>query len=199
MRNIQLFIKVCFDCIVCIVMGIILLPFMIVISIAICLDSKGNPFFLQERIGKKGKVFKIIKFRTMVCNSENKGDGLFIKEESDSRITKVGKFLRRTSLDEIPQIFNILKGDMSIVGPRPPVTYHPYEGYEGYSDFAKQRFDMRPGITGLAQIKKRNSATWDERIVIDVEYVQNFSLWLDMKIMIGTAASMKYEEKYVEK
>lgn len=199
MRKFQLLLKYIFDFVVCTFFSILLIPVWILISIAICIDSKGSPFFLQERLGKKGKVFKIIKFRTMVCNAEKMGDGLIVKDENDSRITKVGSFLRKTSLDELPQLFNVIKGDMSIVGPRPPVTYHPYNGYDSYSEFAKKRFEMRPGITGLAQVKKRNSATWDERIVIDVEYVEKFNIVLDIWILINTVSSMKYEEEFVAK
>ena len=110
----------------------------------------------------------------------------------------MGRFLRRTSLDELPQLLNILKGDMSIIGPRPPVTYHPYDGYENYPERAKKRFEMRPGITGLAQVEKRNSASWDERIEIDVRYVEQFSLLLDLKIFFRTFLAMKYTEEYTE-
>ena len=199
MKKMEIIIKYCFDFFVSLFLVVLLLPFFVIISIMICVDSKGNPFFLQERLGKKGKNFKIIKFRTMVCNAEKMGDGLIVKDESDVWITRIGRILRKTSLDELPQLFNVLKGDMSLVGPRPPVTYHPYNGYENYSDYAKRRFEMRPGITGLAQVKKRNSATWDERIKIDVEYVVNFNILLDLKIMFWTVSSMKYEEEYIGK
>ncbi|MCI8378245.1 MAG: sugar transferase [Lachnospiraceae bacterium] len=199
MQSIQLGVKLFFDFFVCAFFSLLLLPFWIIVSIAICVDSRGSPpFFLQERLGKNGKVFKIIKFRTMVCNAEEIGDGLIVKDERDVRITRVGRFLRKTSLDELPQLFNILKGDMSIVGPRPPVTYHPYNGYESYSDFAKKRFDVRPGITGLAQVKKRNSVSWDERIAIDVEYVERFNIALDLWILANTISSMRYKEEYIE-
>ncbi len=199
MQSIQMGVKLFFDFFVCAFFSLLLLPFWIIVSIAICVDSRGSPpFFLQERLGKNGKVFKIIKFRTMVCNAEEIGDGLIVKDERDVRITRVGRFLRKTSLDELPQLFNILKGDMSIVGPRPPVTYHPYNGYESYSDFAKKRFDVRPGITGLAQVKKRNSVSWDERIAIDVEYVERFNIALDLWILANTISSMRYKEEYVE-
>ena len=134
----------------------------------------------------------------MVLNAEKLGDGLVVQSEDDPRITKVGKLLRKTSLDELPQLFNILLGQMSLIGPRPPVTYHPYNGYENYPERAKKRFQMRPGITGLAQVEKRNSATWDERIEIDIDYVENFSLLLDLKILFKTLSSMKYTEEYTE-
>lgn len=164
---------------------IILSPIFLIIAIAIKLDSKGPVFFLQERLGKDGKVFKIIKFRTMIVNAEHIGDGLKVKSESDNRITKVGKVLRKTSLDELPQFVNVLKGEMSIIGPRPPVTYHPHK-YEEYSDEQKKRFNVRPGITGLAQVRVRNSASWDDRIKIDVEYTEKISFIMDIKIFFET-------------
>lgn len=164
---------------------IILLPVFLIIAIAIKLDSKGPVFFLQERLGKNGKVFKIIKFRTMIVNAEHIGDGLKVKSESDNRITRVGKVLRKTSLDELPQFVNVLKGEMSIIGPRPPVTYHPHK-YEEYSDEQKKRFYVRPGITGLAQVRVRNSASWDDRIKIDVEYTKKISFIMDIKIFFET-------------
>lgn len=165
---------------------IILFPVFLLIALLIKLNSKGPVFFKQERLGKNGKNFNIFKFRTMVNNAENIGDGLRVRSECDSRITKVGKILRKTSLDELPQLWNVLIGDMSLVGPRPPVTYHPYEGFDSYPNWAKIRFSMRPGITGLAQITFRNSVTWDERIVVDNEYIKKFNIWLDIKILFKT-------------
>ena len=164
---------------------IVLSPIFLIIAIAIKLDSKGPVFFLQERLGKNGKVFKIIKFRTMVVNAEHIGDGLKVKSENDNRITRVGKILRKTSLDELPQFVNVLKGEMSIIGPRPPVTYHPHK-YEDYSDEQKKRFNVRPGITGLPQVRVRNSASWDDRIKIDVEYTEKISFIMDIKIFFET-------------
>ncbi len=121
----------------------------------------------------------------MVVNAEHIGDGLKVKENDDPRITKAGKILRKTSLDELPQLFNILKGDMSIIGPRPPVTYHPYNVGE-YDEIKKHRFDVRPGLSGLAQVKVRNSATWDERIEYDLSYIKNITLRNDLKILLKT-------------
>lgn len=198
MRYVDLLVKRLFDFCACLIGLIFLSPFILVICIAIKADSKGPVFFHQERIGLRGKVFKILKFRTMVINAESIGEGLICRDEDDPRITKVGRLLRKTSLDELPQLINVLAGDMSIVGPRPPVTYHPYKGYDSYSEFAKKRFDMRPGITGLAQVLKRNSAAWDERIVIDVRYIENFNLILDMKIIIRTFSALFYREEYTE-
>jgi undecaprenyl phosphate N,N'-diacetylbacillosamine 1-phosphate transferase len=139
---------------------------------------------LQERLGKDGKVFKIYKFRTMVDGAVNIGSGLRT-DEGDSRITKVGNVLRKTSLDEIPQIINILKGEMSIIGPRPPVPYHPRK-YEEYSNEQKKRFIVRPGISGYAQVVLRNSGTWDERIELDVQYVDKMSFRFDFYIFFRT-------------
>ena len=200
MRSINLFVKRCIDFFGSMVGIIILSPIFIFIAIIIKISSKGPVFFLQERLGKNGKIFKIVKFRTMVVNAEHLGDGLKVKEGSDPRITKVGKFLRKTSLDELPQLFNTLCGSMSLVGPRPPATYHPYKGYENYPNWAKKRFEMRPGITGLAQATVRNSASWDERIRIDNQYIDEFNVLLDIKILFITMMRViKSEDNYAHK
>lgn len=175
-----------FDIIVSAFSLVILSPLFLIISICIKIDSKGPIFFKQERLGKNGKIFTIYKFRTMVENAENIGDGLVIKTNRDDRVTKIGRILRKTSLDELPQLLNVFKGDMSIVGPRPPVVYHPYNGYNQYPHWAKKRFSEVPGITGLAQVEVRNSASWDERILIDNNYVSDVSLLRDVKIIIQT-------------
>ena len=199
MRILNLAIKRCADFLGGLIGLIILSPSFLIISLIIKLTSKGTVFFLQDRLGKGGKVFRIIKFRTMVMNAEKKGDGLFVYGTNDDRITGIGKILRKTSLDEIPQLINVVKGDMSIVGPRPPVTYYPYEGYEGYPDWAKKRFLMRPGITGLAQIRTRTTAPWDERIKIDNEYVDSFNVLFDLKIIFMTfGAVLKSKNIYPE-
>lgn len=190
----QKFFKGLIDFILSLCATIILSPVMLIIAIAIKIDSKGPVLFFQERLGKDGKVFKIIKFRTMVVNAENIGDGIDVKSDKDDRITRVGKFLRKTSLDELPQFINILKGDMSLIGPRPPVTYHPHK-YEEYPENQKRRFCIRPGITGLAQIRVRNNATWDERIEIDLEYIDNISFLKDVKIFILTFFKIFKEEQ----
>ena len=186
MRKINLFLKRVIDLLGGTV-GLILLaiPFLI-IAIKIKRDSPGPVFFKQERLGKNGVPFFIIKFRTMVVNAEHIGTGLRVKNDTDDRITKIGHFLRKTSLDELPQLINVWKGDMSLVGPRPPVTYHPYKGYECYPENRKKRFEMRPGMTGLAQVEVRNSVGWDERMVYDVRYVEQFNIVLDIRILLKT-------------
>lgn len=161
-------------------------PLFIILAILIKIDSDGPVFFIQERLGQYGRVFNILKFRTMVVNAENIGDGISLRSSSDPRITKVGKFLRKYSLDELPQLINVLVGDMSLVGPRPPVTYTPYDGYGNYPDWAKARFIFKPGITGLAQVTVRNSVFWDERIKIDLEYIDSFNIILDFEILLKT-------------
>lgn len=174
---------------------IIIIPIVflgLIISLLIKLSSKGKIFFKQNRLGKNGKVFKIYKFRTMIENAEKKGSGIFTSD-GDPRITKIGKFLRKTSLDELPQIINIIKGEMSFVGPRPPVPYHPYE-YDKYSERQVKRFSMKPGVTGMAQAYGRNTLTWDERIVFDVKYVESVTFLLDCKIIVKTILSVIKKE-----
>ena len=178
------FLKRIFDLTLSCILLIIFSPLFLIIAIFIKLDSKGPVFFKQERLGKNGKVFLIYKFRTMVDNAEEVGTGLFTNE-NDPRITKVGAFLRKTSLDELPQLINILKGEMSIIGPRPPIPYHPYN-YDEYSEEQKLRFTVLPGITGYAQVNGRNKIEWDERIKYDIYYAKNWSLGFDLKIFFKT-------------
>lgn len=183
------YIKRFLDLILSLLALIILMPVLVIVAIVIKIDSKGPVFFLQERLGKNGKVFKIIKFRTMVVNAEKIGDGLKVKSEKDNRITRVGKILRKTSLDELPQLINVVKGEMALIGPRPPVTYHPHK-YDEYPEEQKRRFLVRPGITGLAQVRVRNSATWDERIKIDLEYIKKITFIGDFRIFVNTIISV---------
>lgn len=160
---------------------IIALPLFAVIAAAIKLDDPGPVFFRQERAGLKRQVFKIFKFRTMVTDAENKGAGVFV-EEKDPRITGVGNLLRKTSLDELPQLINILKGEMSLVGPRPTLPYQ----VENYDQRQMERLEVKPGITGWAQVNGRSALTWPERIELDLWYIENWSLWLDLKIILLT-------------
>lgn len=185
MRVLNILIKRLIDFFGSVIGVIIISPILIIIAVSIKLTSKGPVFFIQERVGKNGSVFRILKFRTMVVNAEKIGSGLYVKSESDNRITKIGKLLRSTSLDELPQLLNVVIGDMSLVGPRPPVPNHPYK-YEDYSDFQRRRFEMKPGMTGLTQVTVRNSVSWDERIPIDIDYIEKFNIWLDIKILFKT-------------
>ena len=199
MKNINLYLKRIIDLLGSIVGGIIISPILIIIALAIKTTSKGPVFFKQERLGKDGKVFKIVKFRTMIVNAENIGDGLRVSSENDVRITGVGKILRATSLDELAQLWNVIVGEMSLVGPRPPVTYFPYQGYDNYPEWAKHRFLMRPGVTGLTQVTVRNSVSWDERIVVDNDYIDRFNVWLDIKILFKTFLKIfRSENIYLE-
>ena len=163
---------------------IILFPILLIVSLAIIINTRGPIFFRQDRLGKNGRVFKIYKFRTMIVNSENTGTGLFTNI-NDIRITRIGRVLRKTSIDELPQLLNVLVGDMSIIGPRPPVPFHPYN-FKDYPVEFKKRFDYRPGITGWAQINGRTNLSWNKRLKYDLYYHENFSFYLDIKIFILT-------------
>lgn len=200
MRNLNLLIKRLIDIFGSLFGIIILSPLLFIIALSIKLTSKGPVFFKQERLGKNGKIFKILKFRTMVVNAEKIGDGLSVKNDNDNRITKIGKILRSTSLDELPQLFNVILGQMSLVGPRPPVTYFPYDGYGNYPKWAKKRFTMRPGMTGLTQITVRNSVSWDERLKVDNKYIDSFNVCFDIKLLFGTFVRIfKSENIYMDK
>lgn len=163
-------------------------PVLAIVALAVKLDSKGPVIFKQERLGKDGKVFLIYKFRSMCVGAEKMGSGQY-SFKGDSRITRVGKIIRATSLDELPQFFNIIKGDMSFIGPRPTLTYHPWR-LEEYTEFQRRRFEVRPGITGLAQVNGRKKIDWVDRIKYDVEYVDNMSLALDCKILFKTVVNV---------
>lgn len=167
-------------------LGLVLLsPLMLAVSILIKIDSRGPVIFRQTRIGRNGKVFEIYKFRSMCVGAEKTGSGVY-SGKGDARVTRIGKILRATSIDELPQLLNILKGEMSFVGPRPPLTYHPWK-YEEYTDFQKRMFEVRPGITGWAQVNGRKDVEWHKRIELNVCYVDHMSLLLDIKIMFMTA------------
>jgi len=161
------------------VLALIVLSWLyLIIAILIKLTSPGPVLFKQDRIGKDGKVFKILKFRSMKVGAEKSG---VYSDNKDPRVTKVGKFIRATSVDELPQLFNILKGDMTLIGPRPPLTYHPWK-WEEYTDEQRRMFDVRPGITGWAQTHGRKHVEWNERIKLNVWYVDHVSFGLDFKI-----------------
>ena len=167
-------------------LGLVLLsPLLLAVSILIKIDSCGHVIFRQKRIGRNGKVFEIYKFRSMCVGAEKTGSGVY-SGKGDARVTRIGKILRATSIDELPQLLNILKGEMSFVGPRPPLTYHPWK-YEEYTDFQKRMFEVRPGITGWAQVNGRKDVEWHKRIELNVWYVDHMSLLLDIKIMFMTA------------
>ena len=162
---------------------ICLIP-MIITAITIKIDSQGPVLFKQKRIGYKGKAFEIYKFRSMCQGAEHTGTGVYSGAD-DMRVTKVGKIIRATSIDELPQLFNIIKGDMSFIGPRPPLTYHPWP-IEEYTEEQLHMFDARPGITGWAQVNGRKGVEWHKRIQLNCWYVDNMSLWLDIKILFIT-------------
>jgi exopolysaccharide biosynthesis polyprenyl glycosylphosphotransferase len=170
---------------------LLLSPFLFVVALAIKLDSKGPVFYASERIGKKGRVFKCYKFRTMVVDAEerradmmhlNERDGVLFKIANDPRITAVGRFLRKYSLDELPQFFNVLRGDMSVVGPRPPIASEVKE----YKLSHLRRLDVTPGITGLWQVQGRQDPSFDSYVSLDLTYIENWSIWLDLKIIVRT-------------
>lgn len=153
-----------------------------IVAIAIKLDSNGPVVFKQDRIGYKGKVYKMYKFRSMCVGAEK--DGVY-SDNTDTRVTKVGKFIRATSIDELPQLVNVLKGDMALIGFRSPLIYHPWEWSE-YTEEQKKMFNVRPGITGWAQVHGRKTVEWDKRIELNVWYAEHVSFLLDTKILFMT-------------
>lgn len=157
---------------------------MLIIAMLVKLDSPGPAIFKQDRIGRGKKVFKFYKFRSMRLNAEHSGSGVY-SDKSDPRVTKIGKFLRATSLDELPQFVNVLKGEMSLIGPRPPLTYHPWP-IEEYTEEQLRMFDVRPGLTGWAQVNGRKDVEWHRRIELNVWYVDHVSFGLDVKIFFMT-------------
>lgn len=178
------FIKRFIDIVLSAIAIIILAIPMLIIAIAIKIDDPGPVIFKQARVGLKGKVFYIYKFRSMRVNAEHTGSGVY-SGKGDPRVTRVGKFLRASSLDELPQFFNIIRGEMSFIGPRPPLTYHPWP-IEEYTKEQFKMFDIRPGITGWAQVNGRKEVEWHKRIELNVWYVENVSMWLDIKIIFMT-------------
>jgi lipopolysaccharide/colanic/teichoic acid biosynthesis glycosyltransferase len=177
-----------FDFIVSLAFLIFLFPFIILISLAIIIESKGGVIFMQERVGQSAKPFQIYKFRSMVVGANQKGP--YFTAKGDPRITRVGAFLRKTSLDELPQLLNVLKGDMSLVGPRPDV-------FAQRSNYTQEEWEKRtrvkPGITGLAQATIRNVGGPGQRTALDLEYVKNASFWLDLKILLLTVKQVLFK------
>lgn len=163
---------------------VILSPVLLLTALAIRITSPGPALFKQQRLGLHGKEFTIYKFRSMTDGAEHTGSGVY-SEKGDPRVTKVGKFIRATSIDELPQLFNIIKGDMAIVGPRPPLTYHPWP-LEQYTEEQMHMFDVRPGITGWAQVNGRKTVEWPHRIEMSAYYAKNLSLAFDVKILALT-------------
>lgn len=178
------FVKRGLDLILALLALVLLSPLMLAATLAVKLSSKGPSVFRQKRLGRNGKEFNFYKFRSMVVNAEQTGSGVY-SGKGDPRVTKVGRILRATSIDELPQLINILKGDMSLIGPRPPLTYHPWP-IDQYSEFQRHMFDVRPGITGWAQTHGRKDVEWHRRIELNVWYVEHVSLWLDLRIFFLT-------------
>jgi len=198
-KKIQFVIKRIIDILLSFIGIVILSPIYMVLVLAIKLDSKGPAVFKQIRVGKDGKLFTIYKFRTMIPNAEKKQtleidpsniDNFVFQSKSDNRITKVGAFLRKTSLDEIPQLFNVLFGTMSLVGPRPEIP----DVVKFYPEHYKQRLLVLPGITGLAQISGRGEIELGKTIYYDLTYIKNFSVWFDIKILFKTVFSVFKKE-----
>lgn len=191
-------IKRAFDLTICMIAMPPLLLIMGIVALLIYIDNPGPIMFKQQRTGKGGKRFGIYKFRTMVTNAEelkvkymhlNELTWPDFKITNDPRVTKIGNILRKTSLDEVPQIFNVIKGEMSLVGPRPTSF-----DVSTYSLWHTERLEVTPGITGLWQVKGRSDVDFDDRIALDVEYIENQSLWLDIKILFWTVASVFKQE-----
>lgn len=183
------------------VLAIIALPFWLIILIVvgpmIYFQDKGSIFYNAPRLGKDGKIFKMYKFRSMKMNAPDlrNEDGSTFNAEDDPRLTKIGKFIRKTSLDETPQLLNIIKGDMSIIGPRPDLPEH-MELYEGNE---VRKLEIRPGVTGYNQAYFRNTVPWKERIKNDIYYIDHLTMWMDIKIFFKTAVSvLKREDVFVE-
>ncbi len=178
------FVKRIIDLIIAILVLIIVAIPMVIIAIAVKIDSPGPIFFKQERLGKDGKIFKMLKFRSMCVGAEKTGSGVY-SGKGDSRVTRVGRIIRAASLDELPQLINVIRGDMSLLGPRPPLTYHPWP-IDEYTEEQLHIFDVRPGISGWAQINGRKDVEWHHRIELNVWYVRHIRFSLDVKIFFLT-------------
>lgn len=174
----KFFFKRLLDLVASMLIFILLSPVFLVVMVLLSLANKGSPFFIQQRPGKNEKIFNIIKFKTMNDTKDDQGNLL----PDAQRLTKVGGFIRKTSLDEIPQLINVIKGDMSLIGPRPLLVSY----LDLYDEFEKKRHIVRPGITGWAQVNGRNAIDWETKFKLDVYYVENLSLGLDIKILLKT-------------
>jgi undecaprenyl phosphate N,N'-diacetylbacillosamine 1-phosphate transferase len=181
LRKFQLSLKRIFDIGVSVFGLLFLIPVFALIALSVCLDSAGSVLFRLRSAGQDGKAFDQWKFRTMVQNARD-ATHRFETSSTDPRITRVGRFLRRWSLDELPQLWNVLRGEMSVVGPRPTFI----EIAAAYSPVQAQRLRMRPGLTGLAQLQGRNLVPWQQRVILDIAYIDHYSLWLDFKILLRT-------------
>jgi len=194
-KRIQKLIKRLYDIVVSLFVLIPFFPVWVIIALLIKITSPGPIFFLQDRPGLNKQIFKVYKFRTMRPGSEKMVKGQEVMK-NDDRITTVGKFLRRTKLDEIPQVLNVLKGEMSLVGPRP----ERIASLEDYDDEISKRLNMKPGMTGLAQVSGNIYLSLENRYKFDVYYVENFNVWLDLRIILRTIGVVLYgEEKFVNK
>ena len=180
------FIKPAIDFVLALVGFLFLSPIFVLVAIGLFFANDGKPFFFQLRPGKDGKIFKIIKFKTMTDKKDENGNLL---PDAD-RLTKIGSLVRKTSLDEIPQLLNVIKGDMALVGPRPLLPQY----LELYNDFQRRRNEVKPGITGWAQVNGRNSISWEKKFEYDVWYVDNVSFLLDIKILIMTVLKVVKSE-----
>lgn len=194
-KRFQRGIKRAFDLFVSLVIVIVFIPIWIIVAVLIKITSPGPVFFLQDRPGYHKKIFKVYKFRTMKLGSEKMVKGQEVMKDDD-RVTSVGKFLRRSKMDELPQILNVLKGEMSLIGPRPERV----ASLEDYDDEISKRLNMLPGMTGLAQVSGNIYLSLADRYKLDVYYVEHFSLWLDIKILFRTVGVVLFgEEKYLGK
>lgn len=187
----QLKIKYFIDKIIVFILLVFFIPIYMIIALLIKLDDKGTVLFKQNRLGYKGKIFTVYKFRTMIPDADKYLDGK--GKVLTNRITRVGRILRKTSLDELPQLINIIKGNMSFIGPRPALVEH----LARYTEHQKKRLNIKPGITGLAQVHGRNKLIWSRRIKYDIKYVENFSLSLDLKILFKTLQVVLFGEGIV--
>ena len=186
------YVKRGIDIILASIMLVVLFIPMLIVGIVIKIDSPGEVLFKQDRLGKNGKIYKMYKFRSMTSGAEHTGSGVY-SGKNDERVTKVGRFIRATSIDELPQLINILKGEMSFIGFRSPLTYHPWPWSE-YTEEQKKMFSVRPGITGWAQIHGRRTVEWHKRIEMNIWYAENISFLLDMKIFFKTIGKVLKSE-----